>query len=680
MSDREKRAPLHEVRKNPNWIPFLSEETLLNIIRIPGKSDDRLRGDIILECIQRLWLNGGGGLENWSQCDKCVEVLRASERPSLDVDGVLDWARRQRENRDYQAPETLDLNLRTRVDKNLGEWMSADGLAVFIAQGANAKNVLRFSSVSVLPFILLKSEEGQRGHWVYCGEERVNLRDLSQGVGQAAEAFKRNVSGNGTAWPLMLHTLHGELNAQLTGNSLGMPAYLAWKVSNRNLRVEPFEMCCSGVVSSAGTLEFATESYIAKARALRQAGVRKILLPPIYNSTYPEDIHVTIVEVQDLARIMDESLEGIGLPPTHGLVELEGRLREWGRQMRYGLKQPDIVLRELEQAWSSLESAQNNAKMRDMRLQWKMHKASALCHLGRPEEAQVLCEEICRDAPSARVAVETFIRAGVNLTHLARYEDALEFFAQANARLSDIDADSSPDFELQLCGSRGQALAFRAVLSGAEEDFQGAVQDLEKALELARDILPADEARDACYICLAHALCRPGEASAIFNKYRDVCIKDKRTRPYFHRVVWLASYRHYLETGCVRLPDPNPDIPEQAKPYVIASAMKYRGALYAATGELKKARQDFERADGEMKGSEGLLGFIHATCLLQAGESLLPEDQQAAHHYLRRAMDRFDEFPGLLHGALAAENWKDRAAGLLEGHTPVVNPQRLYIY
>ena len=307
-----------------------------------------------------------------------------------------------------------------------------------------------------------------------------------------------------------------------------------------------------------------------------------------------------------------------------------------------------------------------------------MYLAAAHCHLGATQQAQELCARLCEEAPNAFIAAQALVRNGVNLTDRAQYDDALAHFEEAERLLPGVGEHDREDIRLQIRGSRGQTLAFQALIK--PEVFDAGLDELRAAYKIAREYgYPEDQARNACYLVLAHALARPAEVDELIEQYGPVCEGHAETMPFFHRAVWLGAYRRLLLTREVYLPPDLPDVDKGPK-FVSATSYKYKGSLLAASGDMAAAQTAFAKSDALLNDADGLLGFIHATCLLQAGESLLPLDEDLARDYLARAAQRFAEHDGLLAEPLSAGRWKNRAAALLTGQDAEENPQLSYIY
>lgn len=147
-----------------------------------------------------------------------------------------------------------------------------------------------------------------------------------------------------------------------------------------------------------------------------------------------------------------------------------------------------------------------------------------------------------------------------------------------------------------------------------------------KELELASEI-----ARDSAQIVLWHALLMPekserayAEADAVINQLDRA--ETRVSRAYLQNARFLGAYRRLLTSseiasGFEEWELPNNGVGYDAWPY--ATALKYRGTLYATAGAQDRAEIDFVEGVKKLSSSTStLLNFIGATAALHAAESL----------------------------------------------------------
>ena len=129
---------------------------------------------------------------------------------------------------------------------------------------------------------------------------------------------------------------------------------------------------------------------------------------------------------------------------------------------------------------------------------------------------------------------------------------------------------------------------------------------------------------------------------------------------YLRRTRFLAGYRLLLQEEPAFLPAEfgTWSLPEKPS-WLRATALKYRGAMYAAAGKCDEARQDFNEAVELLEAAtEPLMRFIQATIAWEAARSLAGSAKEATC-YQKRARELFSrpEVEKLVSGPCAATNW-----------------------
>ncbi len=216
-----------------------------------------------------------------------------------------------------------------------------------------------------------------------------------------------------------------------------------------------------------------------------------------------------------------------------------------------------------------------------------------------------------------------------------------------------------------------------------------ALKFLQTALELAIELDdPREIAMDLAQVALGYALLKPENcceqcAYAEDHLHRLPGPAALISIQYLRRARLLGAFRQLLREA--KLP-PDFDswpLPDGQVPWLYASARKYRGALFAAAGETKRASQDFTQACGLLdRVSQPLLRFIGATAALQAGESLWPVRRQEARAFLHQANASFAPYASYFHEPGWVEKWRQRCDGLLPAGNPAAlpHPQRNFVY
>jgi hypothetical protein len=156
---------------------------------------------------------------------------------------------------------------------------------------------------------------------------------------------------------------------------------------------------------------------------------------------------------------------------------------------------------------------------------------------------------------------------------------------------------------------------------------------------------------------------------------------------YLHRVRFLGAFRS-LRAG--RAPPPvefdswplsDPAVSHSS--WLRATALKYRGALFAAVGEPDQALKDFGRSWALLdREGQPLIRFIGATAALEAGERLWTVRRKEAEIFLRRARDSFEAFSSYFRESGWVDQWVQRCEGFLSGKrtSRLPDPQHAFVY
>lgn len=238
---------------------------------------------------------------------------------------------------------------------------------------------------------------------------------------------------------------------------------------------------------------------------------------------------------------------------------------------------------------------------------------------------------------------------------------------------------------------------YEALETSDQVKADSARADLKEALHLAKELdigAPLDkrsEPRNLTYLLLWHALNRPEQAGDLYIESLRLAHESRHGDGYVQRAAHLARYRALLSGGDPKLswwPTEEPPIPDTAfaDGWPAATALKYSGACRAAFGDFEGAKSDFDEASEILRRANGwLLAFIRGTILLQAGESLMASNPDAAAEFMRESAALFETIHGFglinRESAVAPDRWLLRARHVLDrGSSPQTNPQLFYQY
>ncbi len=411
----------------------------------------------------------------------------------------------------------------------------------------------------------------------------------------------------------------------------------------------------------------------------------------------------------------DNSAEQIGIPydmPLNDVIEFlnaEFATRGFGAMTP---QQANDAIRnlqkEIHEGRTSLSAAARSLKRYAALLEQSKSKISAGAilrthvlhggianHMGNPEEARSessLAQACATNLRNPRAYVEAVANEVVALTDLG---SLIEAETAARGLLRWVSDEMSGDEREQLWCEMiatgvlgGQPLLQRALQGVAcgEE----ALNLLMRARAIAEELeAPSEIGRDSSQIVLWHALLKPEEAESAFLAAITLIDKLDRaetrvSRAYLQNARFLGAYRLLLTTGNIsggfqkwELPDDR--VAYEGWPY--ATALKYRGALYADTGDTACAQADFSKSVGILCSSTSpLLNFIGATTALQAAESLGVKSARGAR-MLRFALQAF-ETNRKSEPANSSSPWIQRSLGLINNaiNSALPHPQLTFRY
>lgn len=652
------------IRETPGVLRLLSAETLAKLVH--EQQIEKIQIAASVEAAMRLWLYCGfeGNPDYGNEKKACENALVGLIKQST-FEALIAWAKDQSRSRSYVFSDPfLPNNFSVVLNRLLREWEHAHGVAAFICSGENYG--LPLSDFVLLPFFM---EFGDRTN-AFTGDGWP-IPELRKGIESAYHIAKHEeYEIINTYISVIFSTLQGDCARYLCGESLGLALLTA--LASRHHRVSSSLACvASGVLDGFKLCPGTSDIYQIKMRAFLQAGANTIFLPES-GITDPYRDRVCFLNQYRFMTNLNAKVAALTKRHVddvqHEVDKLGSDIQRCHINYHNAEKKLRLILQELEQQEIS-------EKHLVVRARAKLHLGTVYCHLGQPEIAQKYILEILNSRLQPNEIALAMVRHAVILTDFFRFEDACSISESAILKIQNIDYDK--DLKMRCYGTRGQARMYQAlnILDNYERlaAFEDAADDLRTAYNNAE--LEEDKARDACYIFLAHALHCPGKITRqLTEETRHLCAMTPSHR-FFLRAQWLALYRAML-MGIPEICMPKIEIPplEEGLEWVYATAIKYRGALFAKERVFDKAIQDFEAASASLEQKPDLIGMIRISVLLQAAESLISERPQEALAYLNEIQDVFTQevYADMLAGPVKGKFWLLRAEKLLRtGHASV---------
>ncbi|MBI4028441.1 MAG: hypothetical protein HY360_25875 [Verrucomicrobia bacterium] len=672
-----------QIRQSSGSIAILSDESLATLLASPPTDPlliAKLRGEGFVRC----WLYP-------RHCPTALTAsLRAKENKLLNArfkEHVLPLRRVNAPTESTRKHEIPDMRFSTDAEQEAWRYMSrriqdfldCDGIFP-LAIGNPA-----FAAVAV-PFTLQPVEA-----------ETEKIRDRS---GRILTEWSRLAAAMENDGHLDLGAKilvdFGATQPEPEGGSLLLPLILAGESRKGRVIGEyaPLDLLATGAIKYGRLAEI--DGFKEKSALARRLGVRVFAAPtvPFLNSglSLPESLRRVAAEME-----------------RHGLFEMDlrkavNRFQELERELSEGmlpLKEAEHRLRRYEKVFlhATRASRDREEAMEQLALAKYLHVAVAN-HSGDPvrarrytAEAERLGYEIADPLKYVKkVADQVVMHTDAGDLDQA---EALGRKLLQYAHRPDLQADVSQRNRCRMiaCGLLGgQPLLQKSLF--APRLARESLALLEQSLALANrcDDKGADVCRDSVQVVLWHAFHAPEKMGAAYrHSLRQLQVYPKNTHSvslaYLNRIRFLGAYRLLLKRNAVQKGFQNWELPAETvahSVWLLAAALKYRGALYAAADLPSKSQADFEHSWQLLERvSAPLLRLIAATVAAQAACSLGRFDRNAASEWLDRAerlLTRCWLFPQ--NGYIAPAEWK-RAVQELRSQKrlpPHVQPQRFFPY
>jgi hypothetical protein len=643
--------------------------------------DPDLVAEVAAECAIRAWLEKE--IEPWIGAEIPPRVI-----PSEMAEQLRQWLQRNQDNRlmvydgcrpDFGEP---GFPVISNIERSLSMWRQAHGFVPLVIRndGQDAPEAI------ALPFVIQR-----RGHRVDpfvatadgIQPEVAGLRSAWDRAWRAAVQY--GWVSEGDLLQARMIGLSPAMAGLPQGNSATLPFLIAIFQHARGLRVPPLEWAASGEVDvefcKSPELGALTLEWEAKKRLIERIEI------PINRRIYPASADA------GFERLLVSSFGDYVIQPN--LEETNRELLQIDDLMRNGRPDLHVLASQLDRLMGSVGDLPG--------LQWDVCRsrmiklrADLYCHQGLPDRCIQLLPEREHTLAKSREGCDALNRIAVACTDLCRHDQCESLTTLALDGSADLSRLDDHIVRLHALGTRGQGRMYQALETSDEELARSGLEDLEKALRLARELDQGEppgnwaQARNQTYLLLWHALHQPERAGYLYFDALKLARESRHGEGYVNRAAYLARYRSLLAGGDSNLPwwpaeDPSIPDPAFADGWLAATALKYRGACRAVLGDLEGAKADFEHASEILKPVSGwLLAFIRATILIESACSLRqlgPEHVEPlvreASAILRQIHDLGEFNPD---SPASPARWVDFAEALANPNGPLPEPDPRMIF
>jgi tetratricopeptide (TPR) repeat protein len=627
---------------NPDAPALFSDSQLARLFslkHLPAEISASLSGEILL----RLWLYRGESSPTLNA--GVYERLSAGLRETFDRRKASDGLKEMGEN--SFASDSCEHLAWSLFSRRASSFLRADGLIPVLVGGEKKEAVpVPFRFEPGLPLDLKAMDAG--GHAIAKWVPMVNRLEADSGK---RLGFVVDVNA-------------GEEAEHFEGESLALPLLVARLRSEGVIPdLHPLRVLASGVWGTGGLTP--ADGLEAKAALARRMGAQFLsigtLEGDIPTGTNARDVHQAV-----LPRLEGDAL--LALTPR----QLRDAIRLIGDEMRSGQITLGTAERRLNGHQNALDSSGEDGLSPEARLLALSLRGAIFNHKGDADQAALCNEEARKEAlkmNNPRAYVEASANQVVSLTDLGDLKASETIGRQLLHWVRTQMQGSTEDkkrAEMSACGALGGQTLLQSALAGAH-GREESLELLERALRLAREIEDGrDICMDAVQIAGWHALLESETTEEAFHQ----ALEQLQLFPssvhapslaYLLRIRFLGPYRHWLSTGTVSPGFETWELPPKKVSHlswVLASALKYRGTLFAANGQFHEAAGDFKDAVSLLeRQAPPVLRFMSATVSLRAFLSLRAHDAQQAAPFLERARSVFSAFNGVAGPALEGSAW-----------------------
>lgn len=606
---------------------------------MPAEIAAALSGEVLL----RLWLYRGESAPSLT-----AEVVARLDPGLREAFGLRKDSDGLKEIEQNPFPENPSNRAAWAVySRRAASFLRADGLIPVLVGGAGAEAVpVPFQFKPGLPAGIKVMDAGGAAveNWIVqvCRLEAEYGAALGFVIDIHAGPEAKNFEGESFALPVLVSKLRAEG---------AIPEF------------SPLRLLASGVVR-AGACHPAA-GHDAKAALARRMGAQFLAVGSA-ETEIPAGTQLQILREAVLPRLQGVAL--LRMTPR----QLRDAIQLIGGEMKSGQITLETAERRLSWHREALESVGSQGLGSEARL-LALSLQGAICnHKGDADRAAHLNAEAQKEAlrmKNPRAYVEASANQVVSLTDLRLLPEAESLGRRLLSWVLTEMQGSEEDrkrAEITASGALGGQALLHAALAGGGGRRES-LDLLKRALQLAREI---EDGREICFdaVQLAgwHALLEPGTAEQAFHvALEELSRFPNATREvsmaYLLRIRFLGAYRNWLASGKIAPGFKTWELPQRRVSHlswVLSTALKYRAALFAASGRFGEAAGDFRDAVSLLeRQAPPVLRFISATVSLRAFLSLRQHEPQLASAFLEEAETVFSAFGSVPGSGFDGHGW-----------------------
>jgi tetratricopeptide (TPR) repeat protein len=655
----------HAVLQEPHALALLPDEHLLKLIHTPPPQQ-RIQSAILGESLFRFWLFR-------DTCDSQIADTLPGKLPRSCVDEI---ARLAANKKTVPLPDIPEHWRQTNELVSVWRYFHERANAMQACDGIIPVAIGQSNQALPIPFVIQFGEQHTT-----CVRDAAGI-SLPEWNVLVEEILNEHHCG------IRLLIRIGSRAEQLCGGSCALPILIALAQHSGDIgKCHPLDILATGVVSN-GHIQ-PTGSLEAKQALARRMGCTLFAAP----GPQPADNTINLpvnTPVHRAIQGINNKLQTLGVTtiPSNAVAAC---LQDLIRDVHYSSIPLSHAEKRLAHIEHSIAAMAPGAVATEQNIKANLLHGTICNYHGNPQAGKKYIAKALETAETEALwmpYVNAVANQIVSLTDLGHLDDARAMGLALIDKINQIGWSGAHDrlaAAKTAYGVTGGQPLYQTALKNNDKDAERLSFDfLTRACTLAQELENKEGiARGTAQIFLWHASFHPENADPQFTdacRTIDALGKDAAiSRTYLQRARYYGAYRHYITTRHIH-PDfaswHLPQIHTAQTTWLYATALKYRGTLYAAQEKVEQAISDFNTAckllDHE---ASPLLRFIGATAALQAAQSLKHTDPVPAGDFLKQAVDTFQSLENVFPSEFGINNWI-----VFSCNSDTPNPQTTFAY